>query len=149
MEYEVRDAGLARELEMRGIGFSKDGKYYVDVLQAAYLTEIGKASFPDAIERVNSDQKLTRVYAVFKDLRKRMHVANYVEKDDIILVYEKGMVPKHAESRFAVKVVEDEKMMLEEMVRLRDKIRKVRKDFIIAVVNGLDIAYYKFQEIEM
>lgn len=150
MGYEVMEEALARELEMRGIGFSKGEKYYVDVLQAAYLTEIGKAKYDDAVAKVRSDKRLGEIYAVFRDLRNRMHVANYIEKDNIILAYDKGMVPRRAESRFAVKVVESGGITLGEMIVLRDTVRKVRKDLIIAAIGGEGkVSYYKFQEIDM
>ncbi len=148
MEYEVKVASLTKELEMRGIGYEREGRYFVDVLQAAYLTEIGKAKYEDAKEEIAKSKKLQAVYAVFKDLRGKMHVANYIEKDDVILAYEKGMIPKHAESKFAVKVLAKGEASLEKMLELRNEIRKVRKDFIIAIV-GEKVEYFKFQELEM
>ncbi|MCX8199988.1 MAG: hypothetical protein N3G76_00800 [Candidatus Micrarchaeota archaeon] len=150
MEYEVLDGGLAEELEMRGIGYRKGEKLFVDVLQAAYLTEIGKARYDDALDYIRKDEKLALAYVVFKDLRKKMHVANYVEKDGIMLAYEKGMIPKHAESKFAVKAIKDMGITLEDMARLREDVRRARKDLIYAVVDKEGkVWYYKFQEVEM
>ncbi|MEM3364241.1 MAG: hypothetical protein QXS93_01895 [Candidatus Micrarchaeia archaeon] len=149
MEYEVPEQNLVEELEMRGIGYRKDNGYFVDVLQAAYLTEIGKAKYDDARDVVDKNEKLRLAYVVFRDLRKKMHVANYIEKDDVILAYEKGMVPKHAESKFVIKVIKNMNIKLDEMVKLRDDVRKARKDLLFAVVDGEKISYYKFNEIEL
>jgi len=149
MNYEIKDPALAKELDMRGIGFQKDGRYYIDVLQAAYLTDIGKVRFDDALAEIGRNDVLASRYVVFRDLRKNMHVANYVEKDDVFLVYDKGMVPKRAESQYTVKLV-DEKINLGEMISLRDEIRKIRKALVLAIIKKDGrIEYYKFQEIDM
>ncbi|MCX8206032.1 MAG: hypothetical protein N3H30_02265 [Candidatus Micrarchaeota archaeon] len=148
MEYEVADSRLASELESRYIGYRREGKYYVDALQAAYLTEIGKGKFEGALERIVNDAHLKRVYAVFSDLRKNLHVCNYVWQDDVILVHEKGMVPGRAESTYMVKVVEPG-IGLAEMLALRDTARRVRKTLMLAVISeGGKPQYYKFQEAE-
>lgn len=148
MEYEVAEKALATELEGRFIGYRKDGKYYVDALQAAYLTEIGKGCFEGALQRVMGDQKLRRVYAVFKDLRKNLHVCNYVWQDDAILVHEKGMVPQRAESTYIVKLIEPN-AQLADIIAMRDIARRLRKTLMLAILDERGQPhYYKFQEAE-
>lgn len=147
-EVEVADSALARELEGRFIGYRKEGKYYVDALQAAYLTEIGKAHFEGVLEHIKNDPKLSKVYAVFKDLRKSLHVCNYVWQDDAILVHEKGMVPQRAESTYMVKLVGPD-TRLAEIAAMRDVARRLRKTLMLAIIdNDGRPQYYKFQEAE-
>lgn len=144
----IRNNELINELKTRGIGFEREEGYCVDVLQAAYLTEIGKCRFDEAVEKVNADERLKRLYAVFKDLRRKMHVANYVEKDGLFLVYEKGMVPKKIESSYAVKVV-DGGETFDSIAELCRKISASRKVLVFASINDGKVEYYKFQRIDM
>ncbi len=146
--FEIEDEGLANELKTRKIGFEKNGKYCVDVLAAAYITELGKADFQEAVQKISINSALRNVYLVYKDLRKKMYTVNYVENDDAFLVHEKGMIPKNDESKYIVKVADD-LWGIEEIIDWVKKASRVRKVFIAARVKNDEITYYKFQKIEM
>ncbi|MGB9634946.1 MAG: hypothetical protein ACP5H8_01330 [Candidatus Micrarchaeia archaeon] len=148
MDYCIDDKNLCNELETRGIGYRDGDKYYVSMLEAAYLTEIGKLDCADALKTVNGTERLKKRYIIFKDLRKKMHTANYVERDDLFLVCEKGMVPKSVESKYVVVPVEKD-ITLERMIELQKIALNVRKVFICALVVNNSVEYYKFQWVEL
>lgn len=145
---KVRDNGLINELKTRGIGFEKNGDYFIDDMQATYLTEMGKAEFSDAAERVKCNEKLALQYRIFKDLRKRMHTVNYMEKDSVFLVHDKGIIPKNDESKYVVKVLE-ESSTFDEIIELIKSASQIRKIFIAARIQDDSIRYYKIQRMEM
>lgn len=144
-EYEIKPP-LIDELKGRGIGYSKNNSYFVDILQAAYLTELKKIK-TDALKKVNKDKFLKKRYLVFKDLREKIHVSNYVPSD-LFLVYEKGMMPKNSQSEYVVILAEN--LDWEYLEKIKEHTRKVRKDLIISSVrNNETIDYYKLQEVLM
>lgn len=147
-KYESEIKGtLIEELKGRGIGYSKNNSYFVDILQAAYLTEIKKIKSP-ALRQVNRDKFLKSRYLVFRDLRNKMHISNYVPSEDLFLVYEKGMMPKKAQSEYVVILAD--KLGWEYLEKVKEYTRKVRKDLIISSIRSNDIIdYYKLQEVVM
>ncbi|GEM_PF-2316151 len=147
-KYEHKIEGsLVDELKGRGIGYPKNNSYYVDILQAAYLTELKKIK-SDALKKVNKDKFLKERYLVFKDLRDKIHVSNYVPSEDLFLVHEKGMMPKNSQSEYVVIISEN--LNWEYLEKIKEYSRKVRKDLIVASIrNNNLIDYYKVQEVIM
>ncbi len=145
-EYEIKSP-LSEELKGRGIGYSKNNSYYVDILQAAYLTEIKKIKSP-ALKLVKKDKFLKKRYLIFKDLRGKIHVSNYVPSEDLFLVHEKGMMPKNSQSEYVVMLADN--LDWEYLEKIKEYTRKARKDLIISSIrdNGT-IDYYKLQEVIM
>lgn len=145
-ELEI-NAPLCEELKGRGIGYSKNNSYYIDLLQAAYLTEIKKIK-SDFLKKVNKDKFFKKRYLVFKDLRDKIHVSNYVPSEDLFLVHEKGMMPKNSQSDYIVIIADN--LNWEYLENIKEYSRKVRKDLIIASLRSNEIIdYYKLQEVLM
>ncbi len=140
MVVEIEDERFSRELKNRFIGYEDNGKYYVDDYQAAYLHEIGRLNVSEVYERVKDDP----VYKVFRHLRKSIHMVNYTP-DGFLLVHEKGMIPKHAQSKYAVYVVQ-RKLDWEQIKCMMEKARKARKVFVLAEVEGDNIRFFKVSE---
>jgi beta-phosphoglucomutase len=145
-EYEIKSP-LSEELKGRGIGYSKDNSYFVDILQAAYLTELKKIK-SDALKKVNKNKFLKKRYLIFRDLRNKIHVSNYIPSEDLFLVHEKGMMPKNSQTEYVVILTEN--LNWEYLEKIKEYTRKARKDLIISSIrdNG-NIDYYKLQEVMM
>jgi len=145
-EYEIKSP-LADELKGRGIGYYKNNSFFVDILQAAYLTELKKIK-SDALKKVNKDEFLKKRYLIFRDLRTKIHVSNYVPSEDLFLVHEKGMMPKNSQSEYVV--IYSENLNWDYLEKIKEYTRKARKDLIISSIrdNGT-IDYYKLQEVMM
>ena len=145
-ELEIKPP-LSEELKGRGIGYSKNNSYYVDILQAAYLTELKKIK-SNALKQINKDKFLKKRYIVFKNLREKIHVSNYVPSEDLFLVYEKGMMPKNSQSEYVVILADN--LDWEYLEKIKEYTRKARKDLIISSIrdNGT-VDYYKLQEVLM
>ena len=141
MVVKIDDPSLIQELKNRFIGFEDNGEYFVDDYQAAYLTELGKTSFDDVLNKVKDDP----IYKVFKFLRRSVHVVNYTP-DGFLLVHEKGMIPKHSASKYAVWVNNDPELKWEDVKALMLRARAARKVFIIAEVERDNIRFYKISE---
>lgn len=145
-EYEIKPP-LCDELKGRGIGYSKNNSYFVDILQAAYLTEIKKIK-TNALKKVNKDKFLKKRYLIFKNLREKIHVSNYVPSEDLFLVHEKGMMPKNSQSEYVV--ILSENLDWNYLEKIKEYTRKARKDLIISSIrNNGTIDYYKLQEVIM
>ncbi len=141
MVVRIDDPSLIQELKNRFIGFEEGGNYFVDDYQAAYLTELGKTNFNEILENVKDDP----VYKVFKFLRKSVHVVNYTP-DGFLLVHDKGMIPKHSSSKYAVWVNRDPGLKWETVKSLMLKARASRKVFMLAEIEGDSIKFYKISE---
>ena len=85
---------------------------------------------------------------MFKDLRDKIHVSNYVPSEDLFLVHEKGMMPKNSQSDYIVIIADN--LNWEYLENIKEYSRKVRKDLIIASLRSNEIIdYYKLQEVLM
>jgi beta-phosphoglucomutase len=145
-EHEIKSP-LSEELKGRGIGYSKENSYFVDILQAAYLTELKKIK-SDALKKVNKNKFLKKRYLIFRDLRNKIHVSNYIPSEDLFLVHEKGMMPKNSQTEYVVILTEN--LNWDYLEKIKEYTRKARKDLIISSIrdNG-NIDYYKLQEVMM
>lgn len=145
-EHEIKPP-LSEELKGRGIGYSKNNSYFVDILQAAYLTQLKKIK-SNALKKVNKDKFLKKRYLIFKDLREKIHVSNYIPSEDLFLVHEKGMMPKNSQTEYVVILAEN--LNWEYLEKIKEYTRKARKDLIISSIRDNDtIDYYKLQEVVM
>ncbi len=131
------------------------GSLKLDIIEAIYLVEIGKLEVKKGNKSIDLE-KLYRLghstienfeikYLVYRDIRQRGYVVKPGSKPLDFRVLPRGGVPGKNPSKFWILAIsEREKFELEEVIDIVKRVRKVKKDLLIAVVDEeSDLTYYK------
>ncbi len=136
------------------------GSLKLDIIESIYLVEIGKLE----VMKINTPiglEKLYRLghkhienfeikYLVYRDIRQRGYVVKPGSKPLDFRVLPRGGIPGKNPSKFWVLAISEREMFaVEEMIDIVKRVRKVKKDLLIAVVDEeSDLTYYKAKVIK-
>ncbi|MFH1328220.1 MAG: hypothetical protein ABIH76_05185 [Candidatus Bathyarchaeota archaeon] len=133
----------------QGFGDLKKGKLELASFEALYLLEKNriklKLTFKQLLKEFKRKDKLiSKIYAVFKDLR----VAGYIARDakttsQCFRVYARGARPGEEPARYLLWVLEKRNVSTKHLREMVEKAHAVRKRPVFAVVEKSDITYFK------
>ena len=152
---KLLDVGIAGELYSKGYGIKERGRIFLNLYEAAYLSEMGwlevkKGSrilnYEEIIDMINKQDKLgLSKYIVYRDLRSKGYVVREGFGHGLdFRVYERGEYGEKA-AKYLISVFnEGSYMKISRVKRIIDLSLKMGKEPVLAVVDRRgEVVYYR------
>ncbi|MCX6774226.1 MAG: hypothetical protein NTY68_04515 [Candidatus Micrarchaeota archaeon] len=123
-----------RKLIDLGFGIEKEGSIFLSELELYYAIEKGYVSG----EKPKID---ARKYLVFKDLREKSYIISFSEANDYFRVYRKGFRRGEDRTLWLLRVLNSDKIDLNELGNDLGEAGKMRKDLVYAIVEDNKVFY--------
>lgn len=118
-----------RKLVELGFGIEKDDQLELSELELFYAIEKGHISG----EKPEIDEKK---YIVFKDLREKSYIVGFSEANDYFRVYRKGYRRGEDRTLWLLRVLDSDRIGLDDLGKDLAEAGKMRKDLVYAVVEN-------------
>jgi tRNA-intron endonuclease len=146
------------KLYRQGYGEIVDGSLEMHPLEASYLVweqkmevfdENGKnISFEDLLTIMINDPATFLKYVVYSDLRRRSRLVVYERATEFLRLYPKGAsIGERASKQLILPLSEDQPISHDQILASLEKVMRLRKELILAVVDDeMNVTYYEIEK---
>jgi tRNA splicing endonuclease len=117
-----------------GFGIEKEDSIILSELELYYAIE--KGYIPGEKPKIDNNK-----YLVFKDLREKSYIVSFSEANDYFRVYRKGFRRGEDRTLYLLRVLDSDKINLEELGNDLAEAGKMRKDLVYALVENNKVFY--------